>query len=123
MSDRKSILVIDDDEVVSEMTKQVLERIGYTAMVVTSAGAALVALSNDPQQFDLIMVDHILSEANGVELAVDLLRIRPNIPIVLYTGGQTTIEDVRSKGIRAVIPKGLSRRELGEALKFVFDAG
>ena len=122
MSGRKTILVIDDDDFVSEMTKQVLEKIGYTVIVATNAEAALTVFSDNPQEFDLIMVDHILSDANGVELAGDLLRIRPDIPIVLYTGGQATFEDVRPKGICAVIPKGLSRRELGERLRFVFDA-
>jgi CheY-like chemotaxis protein len=122
MSGRKNILLVDDDEIVSEMTREVLEKLGYGATVVTDAEAARAVFSDNPRQFDLILVDHILSEADGVELAGDLIRIRPNIPIVLYTGGQATIEDVRSKGICAVIQKGLSRRELGEALRFVFDA-
>jgi DNA-binding NtrC family response regulator len=122
MSGRKKVLLIDDDEFVSEMTRQALQKIGYDAMTVTSAKVALTAFSENPRQFDLIMVDHFLSDGNGVELAGGLLRIRPDIPIVLYTGGQATIEDVRSKGICAVISKGLSRRELGETLRFVFDA-
>ena len=122
MAARKEILLIDDDVLVSEMTRAVLESLGYNPTVATSAEAALMIFSANPRQFDLIMVDHIISDANSVNLAADLLCICSDIPIALYTGGQTTIEDVRAQGLRTVIPKGVSRRELGEALKFVFDS-
>jgi CheY-like chemotaxis protein len=122
MSHRKTILLIDDDPLICEMTQGVLERLGYDSMAVGSAQAARKAFSDNPGQFDLIIVDHILSDESGIDLAEDLLRIRPDIPIVLYTGGQTEIEDVRSKGVRAIIAKGLTRREFAEALDRIFDA-
>jgi DNA-binding response OmpR family regulator len=118
---RKSILLIDDDLFVSEMTRQVLENLGYDAMTVTSAEAALIVFSDNPLRFDLILVGHVESDAHGVDFAEDLLCICSDVPIILYTNGPVTIDDVRTYGIRAVIPKGLSRQELGEALGFIFD--
>jgi CheY-like chemotaxis protein len=122
VSHRKTILLIDDDPLICEMTQAVLEKLGYTSMAVESAEAARAAFSANPRQFDLILVDHLLSDASGVELAGDLLRIRPDVPIILYTGGGAEIEEVRSKGVRAVISKGLSRQEFAEALERVFEA-
>ena len=122
MSHRKTILLIDDDPLICEMTQGVLERLGYDSIAVASAQAARTAFSDNPGQFDLIIVDHILSDESGIDLAEDLLRIRPDIPTVLYTGGQTEIEDVRSKGVRSIIAKGLTRREFAEALDRIFDA-
>ena len=117
----KKILLIDDDPLISEMTHAVLTRLGYESVAVPSAKAALQAFSDNPGQFDLVMVDHILSDTSGVDLAADLLSIRPDIVIVLYTGGQADIEDVRSKGVRAIIPKGLTRQEFAEALERIFE--
>jgi two-component system cell cycle sensor histidine kinase/response regulator CckA len=120
MSDRKTILLIDDDPLICEMTRDVLEQFGYNPVVVMSAEEARTVFSENPKQFDLIMVDHILSDESGINLAADLLRIRPDILIALYTGGNAEVEDVRSKGIRAVIPKGLSRGEFRETLERIF---
>jgi hypothetical protein len=44
------------------------------------------------------------------------------MPIALYTGGLTVIEDVRPMGIRAVISKALTMEEFTDALTRVFDA-
>ena len=121
MSHRKTILLIDDDPLICEMTQAVLDRLGYNSMAVASAEEARTVFSGNPRQFDLIMVDHILSDKSGVELATDLLCIRPDIPIVLYTGGRAEIEDVQSKGIHAIIPKGLSRQEFAGALEHIFN--
>jgi len=119
----RTILLIDDDPMISEMTQAVLRKLGYDSVAVPSAKAALATFSDDPGRFHLIMVDHILADASGVDLAQDLLSVRPDILIVLYTGGQAEIEDVRSKGVCAIIPKGLTRQELGEALERVFEKG
>ena len=67
------------------------------------------------------MVDHILSDGDGVDLASEFLDIRPGIPVALYTGGALTIEEVQSRGISAVIPKVLTMEEFTEELKRVFD--
>lgn len=121
MSDKKTILLIDDDELVCEMTVAVLKKLGYDCRAVASACEAREAFSDDPLKFDLIMVDHLLSDANGIALATDLLGIRPDIPIVLYTGGQGGVEDVHSKVVRAIITKGLTRQEFAEALERIFE--
>jgi DNA-binding NtrC family response regulator len=122
VSHRKTILLIDDDPLICEMTCDVLERLGYNSMAVASAHEARTVFSADPGLFHLILVDHLLSDESGVELAGDLLRIRSDVPIVLYSGGGTEIEEVRSKGVRAVIAKGLTRQEFAEALERIFEA-
>jgi CheY-like chemotaxis protein len=121
VSHRKTILLIDDDPLICEMTRDILERLGYNSMAVASAHEARTAFSANPGRFDLILVDHLLSDESGIELAADLLRIRSDVPIVLYTGGGAEIEEVRSKGVRAVISKGLTRQEFAQALERIFE--
>ncbi len=122
MSYKKTILLIDDDELICEMTQGVLEKLGYNCMTAANAHEARALFSGDPGKFDLIMVDHLLSDASGVDLAADLLSVRHDALIVLYTGGSADVEDVRSKGVRAVIPKGLTRQELAGAIERIFEA-
>jgi DNA-binding NtrC family response regulator len=122
VSRRKTILLIDDDPLICEMTQDILDRLGYDSITVASAHEARTAFSANPRLFDLILVDYLLSDESGVELAGDLLRIRPDVPVVLYTGGGAGIEDVRSKGVCAVITKGLTRQEFAETLERIFEA-
>lgn len=117
----RNVLIIGDDEVVSQMTQARLERLGYNSRAVTNADAGREAFSDGSQRFDLVMVDHILFDGFGEELAADLARIHSDIPIVLYTGAGLTLEDCSSKGICAVIPKALSMEEFAKALRQVFD--
>ena len=117
VSPKKTILLIDDDPLVCEMTQGVLGRLGYNSIVNMSAREARETFSNSPWQFDLIMVDLLLPDGNGIELAQGLLGIRSDVPIVLYTGRVVELEDIRAKGICAVASKGLSRGELGIVIK------
>lgn len=119
MPERKTILVVDDDEVLCELTSILLERLGCNCSVALTPEAALQIFSCNPGQFDLVLADHLLGRSTGIELAVELQRIRPGIPVVLYTGNPTDLQDLPSEGICAVIEKGLSRQEFAEELRRV----
>jgi CheY-like chemotaxis protein len=119
MSDKRKILMVDDDPIFCELTQAVLEKIGYDSFAVGDAEKARTVFVDDPQQFDLIILDHILSGVLAEELAADFLHLRPDIPIALYTGAVVSLEKLRSKGIRAVINKPLTKNELAAAIASV----
>lgn len=116
MSDRKRILMVDDDPLLCEVTQEILEEIGYDCVAVSDGEGARAALLDSRCRFDLMILDHVLPGASGVELTADFLSLCPDLPIVLYTGALVSLEDVRSKGITAVIPKPLTKSELVAAL-------
>jgi len=117
--ERKTILVVDDDEVLCELTTILLERLGYHCSAVRDPEAALQIVSCNPGQFDLVLADHLLGRSTGIELAAELQRIRPGIPVVLYTGNPADLQGLPSKGICAVIEKGLTRQEFAKELRRV----
>jgi len=121
VSGKKTILLVDDDPLVCEMTQTILERLGYKAVTAMSAEEARTTFTGDPRLFDLIMIDHVLTDGSGVQLADELSRIRPDIPMVLYTGGPAVMGDIQSKAIRGIIRKGLTKGELAAALGRIFD--
>jgi len=123
MSGKKKILMVDDDLIFCELTREILEKIGYDSVAVADAEEARAVFLENPRQFDLIILDHILSGVQGAELAADFLHLRPDVPIALYTGADVSLEKVRSKGIRAVINKPLTKNELTSAIASILHNG
>lgn len=77
-----TILVVDDEESIRSLVKRVLERRGHRVIACQTAAEALA----EPGPFDLLLVDLVLPEVNGRELA-DALRARwPSLPIILMSG-------------------------------------
>ena len=115
MSRKPKILMIDD-EVMCELTRATLEESEYDLVALSDAGKARSAFSDDPHQFDLVILERVVSGVCGRELASLFLSLRPDIPVALYTGSVVSREEVRSKGFRDVIPKPLTKAELTRAI-------
>jgi DNA-binding NtrC family response regulator len=79
------ILVVDDEAVVRELTVEILRRSGYEPHGVPSARHALDLL--DEESFDLVVSDVVMPEMTGVEFLYELRARRPDLPVVLMTGG------------------------------------
>jgi CheY-like chemotaxis protein len=80
------ILFIDDKAPIAKMGSRTLERLGYE--VTTRAGSvdALELFRAKPKEFDLIITDMTMPNITGDKLAVKLMKIRPDIPVILFTG-------------------------------------
>jgi CheY-like chemotaxis protein len=78
------VLCIDDDESILQYQRAALERKGYTAVSVASPkeGVRLAVLAG----FDAVIVDYMMSELNGHEVASEIRRARPDIPIIMFSG-------------------------------------
>ncbi|MBM9538276.1 hybrid sensor histidine kinase/response regulator [Desulfobulbus alkaliphilus] len=117
------ILFIDDEEILAEMTTEMLARLGYQVTVQTSSLAALTTFESQPDQFDLVITDQTMPGMTGTELARRMLRIRPNLPIILCTGYSTQVSEEKAKalGIRAFLFKPLGRKDLARLIRQVLD--
>jgi DNA-binding response OmpR family regulator len=92
----QTILVVDDEHVLADMLALILERSGYNSTAVYSAAEALVALKIRP---DLIISDVMMPDVDGVELAVQVSKLRPGIKILLISGHAGTQEIVKASGL------------------------
>jgi PAS domain S-box-containing protein len=117
------ILFIDDEELLTEWGKTTLTRLGYTVDAVTDSKEALTIFSSDPSRFDLVITDHTMPGMTGVQFARKLLKIKPDIPIILCTGHSETVSPdiAREAGIKEYLMKPLSRQEFAEAVRRVLD--
>jgi CheY-like chemotaxis protein len=117
------ILFIDDEENLSTMAGEMLSDLGYRVTARTGAREALALFRLDPSMFDLVISDQTMPEMTGVELAKEVLVIRPDTPIVICTGFSHTIdaESARAAGVRAFAMKPSTKKEMAVVVRKVLD--
>jgi PAS domain S-box-containing protein len=119
----EKILVVDDEAAIARMERQMLERLGYRIIVRTGSTDALEAFKADPHSFDLVLTDMTMPNMTGVQLAGEIKKIRPDIPIILCTGFSYQINDIKSKalGIQGFVMKPVVKKEIAETIRNVLD--
>ena len=101
------ILLIDDQDFMLEMMSRSLSRLGYRVTAQESSRDALELFQSDPLAFDLVITDQTMPFLTGADMASEMLKIRPEIPIILCTGYSATIspEQAAFIGIREYVMK------------------
>jgi len=117
------ILIVDDEQALVEIGRQMLERLGYEVVTQKSSIEALELFRAEPDRFDLVITDMTMPHMTGDKLAQKLMKIRPDIPIILCTGHSRLVSKEKAKdmGIKAFIMKPLSTRVMAETVREVLD--
>ncbi|MFH1488682.1 MAG: ATP-binding protein [Pseudomonadota bacterium] len=117
------ILFVDDEDTIVELSKEMLERLGYSVVALTCPVEALKAFQSQPEHFDIVITDKTMPEMTGFELAGNLKKIRPDIPIILCTGFSETAELRKAGvvGITEMIVKPLVISDLARTVRDVLD--
>jgi CheY-like chemotaxis protein len=113
------VLVVDDELPVRTSVDRLLRALGYRVTGSADAAEALRAVRADPEAFDLVLTDYTMPGTNGLDLAAELLRVRPDLPILLATGFSRSVdgEMAVAQGIRGLVMKPFNAQVLGEALQ------
>jgi CheY-like chemotaxis protein len=100
-----------------------LERLGYQVTIRTSSLEALHAFRAKPNNFDVVVTDQNMPQITGFQFASELLRIRPEIPVILITGFSESVtpEACRQAGIRDFVMKPVVARDLSRAIRRAVD--
>jgi CheY-like chemotaxis protein len=119
------ILLVDDEKSVIDSLKPMLERLGYDVIARTSSIEALEVFQTDPSEFELVVTDQTMPGLTGTELAKELLRIAPGIPIILCCGFSELIneEGAKAMGIRGYVRKPIVRKEMAATIRSALDNG
>ncbi len=120
---KEKILFIDDEDLLADMSKDMLERLGYHVTVRKSSLEALEIFQNQPDQFDLIITDQTMPGITGADLARKMIQIRPDIPVILCTGYSSVISEEKAKsiGIKEFALKPLSKKDIAVLIRKVLD--
>jgi CheY-like chemotaxis protein len=108
------ILLVDDEETVVQLEKQMLQRLGYTVTAWVRSTDALEAFRKDPHAFDLVMTDMAMPLMTGDQFAAEVLAVRPDMPVIVCTGFSEKMNETvaRRMGIRGVLMKPIVRADL-----------
>jgi PAS domain S-box-containing protein len=117
------ILFIDDEPALIDIGKQILSSLGYRVTPSTSSDEALTIFKENPDDFDLVITDLTMPKMTGDLLAQEIMRMRPAIPVILFTGYSDLIsrERFNALGIRDCLMKPLTRKDLAESIRRVLD--
>jgi len=112
------VLVVDDEEALVAVTSEVLRRIGYEPVGCADGAAALVAFETSKDGIDAAILDEVMPQLSGTQLARELRGQRPDLPIVLVSGytGPMLMERALGVGITEVLKKPVQSREMAAAL-------
>jgi PAS domain S-box-containing protein len=80
------VAFVDDEPALTRVARRTLERLGYTVFAFRSATDALDAVRANPSAFDVVISDLTMPGLTGAQLAVELHRVRANLPMILSTG-------------------------------------
>ncbi|MCU0559115.1 MAG: PAS domain S-box protein [Desulfobacterales bacterium] len=113
------ILFVDDEPGLAQAAHKMLGILGYQVDTATSPVEALEVFRSDPTGYDLVITDLTMPDMTGTGLAKELLRMRPDVPVILCTGfsDQVNEEALESMGIDGLLVKPLTIHELALAVR------
>ncbi len=116
--DGERILVVDDEELLTQLGQKALVDLGYIVEVTTRPAAALAMVRAAPQRFALVLTDQAMPGMTGILLASQLRQIRPGLPIILMTGYSVSLtpEVLETAGVRQLLLKPINLHSLGTAV-------
>jgi PAS domain S-box-containing protein len=120
---QERILFVDDEAALVQLTAGILSGLGYEVVGRTSSLEALELFRTRPDWFDLVITDMTMPNMTGSELAQQLMRLRPDIPVILCTGFSEAMTQEKAKtiGVKEFIMKPIVQRQIAEAIRRALD--
>jgi PAS domain S-box-containing protein len=115
------LLLVDDESDISQLEEWILKSLGYNVTCKTSSIDALEIFRSNPNDFDLVITDQTMPKMTGLQLAAELKKLKPQLPVILCTGFSESIneENYRARGIDAFLMKPFVRCEIAGVLRQV----
>jgi len=125
----KHVLYLDDDEAMVFLVKRMLQALGYRVTGFSDAQDALACVHacerGSPSDFDLVVTDFNMPGATGLDLARELARTRPGLPVMITSGYITDAlrDGAGAVGVRHLVQKENSVEDLCMAIQRVIETG
>jgi nitrogen-specific signal transduction histidine kinase/ActR/RegA family two-component response regulator len=120
----ETILLVDDEEMITDVGKRILERSGYSVLTAADGKKALKLYRNLRDKISLVILDLIMPEMGGKTCLEGLLKIDPQVKVLVASGSATERQSkvAIETGARGFIGKPYDMRQLLEAVREVLDA-
>ena len=119
------ILLVDDEEMITDTTRLILEELGYQVTAFSQSQKAFHEFSLRPFNYDLIITDMMMPEMTGDILAAKIRAIRNDIPIIMSTGYNEKIDTKKDAalGVMEIMMKPVRMNILAETIRKLLDLG
>jgi signal transduction histidine kinase/CheY-like chemotaxis protein len=119
----ETILVVDDEEVITTMLRQQLGRYGFKVVVKNDGQQALDEFKSNPQKYHLVITDQRMPKLNGDELSIELKKINPQIKIIIISGYTDKVNEnyALTIGVSMLIPKPFEPKYFISCIRKVLD--
>jgi CheY-like chemotaxis protein len=117
------ILLVDDEESVVRLEKQMLERLGYNVSARSNSLEALKTFNSNPDDYDLVVTDMTMPNMTGDKLAKEILAVRSDMPVIICTGFSERINKEKAEAIKVkgFLMKPVVKSEMGQMVRKVLD--
>ncbi len=117
------VMVVDDQPAVLEVTKKILETLGYEVTICLSPQKALALFCSTPGAFDLVLTDLTMPDMTGIELCVEMKKCSATIPIILCSGYESKFseEELNSAGLSTWFTKPVTLQKLASMVRSTLD--
>ncbi len=118
---KESVLFVDDEPMLVDIAKNMLQSLGYNVTIRTSPIEALELFRSHPGDFDVLITDLTMPKMTGDQLAREIRKLNSNIPIILCTGFSSMMshEQIEEMGIQALLMKPVLSQKLVETIREV----
>jgi CheY-like chemotaxis protein len=118
----QTILAVDDETEVLHALEEMLAQLGYEPVGFSDSREALAAARANPRRFDAVVSDEVMSQLTGTQLALELRKLNPGLPIVIASGYGGAGFETRalSAGVNRVLKKPYRMSDIAEALAAFF---
>jgi signal transduction histidine kinase/CheY-like chemotaxis protein len=113
-----TVMLVDDEEMVAQVMTSGLQRQGFRVITHTDSRKALADFSQTPEIFDVLVTDQIMPHMSGVALTRKIHEIRPDIPVILFTGFRDSFHEqqAREAGVVEFLLKPGNHRDLANLI-------
>jgi CheY-like chemotaxis protein len=121
----ETILLVDDEKMILEVSRELLESLGYRVYAAGSGREAVAVYMEKKGEIDLVILDMVMPGMSGGETFDRLREINPEIKVLLASGysieGQA--QDILGRGCNGFIQKPFKREELSRSVREVLENG
>ena len=119
----ETVLFVDDEEMITEVAEDLLERLGYKVLIARSGKEAIRIYEENKDRIDIVILDMIMPDMSGGETYDRMKEINPKVKVLLSSGysinGQAT--EILDRGCNGFIQKPFKMKELSQKLREVLD--
>jgi PAS domain S-box-containing protein len=118
------ILLVDDEEMVADIGKDMLEKLGYKILVAAGGTEAIKIFNTSRDQVQLVILDMIMPDMSGGETFNRLKAIKPDVKILLSSGYSLNgrASQIMKRGCNGFIQKPFNLKQISRKIREILDA-